>query len=491
MDIQLVFNQQNTDIGMLGRQGENNETRLVIDCQSVLAEHPDAVIGVRMMGRLPGEKYYDLPVTHEGDGVYVAKLSTFDLCWDGNKEIQVRAIVGEWEKRSARFQGYVAKSLFDFRPPTGVVSDWLDDLKKALAQAEAAQEHGPIIGENGHWYVWQDGAYADTGVKGEGSDGAPGAKGDKGDTGAPGKDGQNGQNGKDGEPGKDGADGVSPVVSVTAITGGHRVTITDKNGTQSFDVLNGKDGKDGEDGGGASVELDTTLTQSGKAADAKAVGDALAKKANTSAIPTQLSQLTGDSGNRTVTDAEKTAWNNKSNFSGAYNDLTGKPTIPDAYTKAEVDELLEGIGTGGGTGGGGGSAGGGCYYTEHTLSEAVEVCHIPLETTKYNRYTITVSQPNDAVSPSVSIVHNGMDGNYLKDAGTSGETYFFVELVESRWQSNGGTKMMIANSRRSNNGAANTFISHGLSYKSTYQDGVLVKGTTFAAGTKIMVRCWE
>ena len=31
-------------------------------------------------------------------------------------------------------------------------------------------------------------------------------------------------------------------------------------------------------GGGASVELDTTLTQSGKAADAKAVGDALAGK---------------------------------------------------------------------------------------------------------------------------------------------------------------------------------------------------------------------
>ena len=34
-------------------------------------------------------------------------------------------------------------------------------------------------------------------------------------------------------------------------------------------------------GGGSSIELDTTLTQSGKAADAKAVGDALAGKQNT------------------------------------------------------------------------------------------------------------------------------------------------------------------------------------------------------------------
>ena len=33
----------------------------------------------------------------------------------------------------------------------------------------------------------------------------------------------------------------------------------------------------GGGGGGASVELDTTLTKSGKAADAKAVGDALGR----------------------------------------------------------------------------------------------------------------------------------------------------------------------------------------------------------------------
>ena len=32
-----------------------------------------------------------------------------------------------------------------------------------------------------------------------------------------------------------------------------------------------------------------------------------------------------------VTSAEKTTWNNKSNFSGSYNDLTNKPTIP-TYT---------------------------------------------------------------------------------------------------------------------------------------------------------------
>lgn len=42
--------------------------------------------------------------------------------------------------------------------------------------------------------------------------------------------------------GEDGEDGVSPTVTVTAISGGHRVTITDVNGTKTFDVMDGADG---------------------------------------------------------------------------------------------------------------------------------------------------------------------------------------------------------------------------------------------------------
>lgn len=49
---------------------------------------------------------------------------------------------------------------------------------------------------------------------------------------------------------------------------------------------------------------------------------------NTTKIPTALSALSEDSTHRVVTDAEKETWNSKSNFSGSYNDLTDKPTIP-------------------------------------------------------------------------------------------------------------------------------------------------------------------
>ena len=49
---------------------------------------------------------------------------------------------------------------------------------------------------------------------------------------------------------------------------------------------------------------------------------------NTTEIPDALADLASDSTHRTVTDAEKESWNAKSNFSGSYNDLTNKPTIP-------------------------------------------------------------------------------------------------------------------------------------------------------------------
>lgn len=109
-----------------------------------------------------------------------------------------------------------------------------------------------------------------------------------------------------GEPGND---GKSPVVTVTDIENGHRVSITDKDGTKTIDVLNGQTGKTGatpvltigtvssgdkpsaditgtpenpvlnlmlQPGPqGPAVALDTTLTHDGEAADAKATGDAI------------------------------------------------------------------------------------------------------------------------------------------------------------------------------------------------------------------------
>lgn len=58
----------------------------------------------------------------------------------------------------------------------------------------------------------------------------------------------NGANGKNGTNGTNGSDGVSPTVVTETVTGGTKVTITDKNGNKIFTVLNGVDGTNGNDG---------------------------------------------------------------------------------------------------------------------------------------------------------------------------------------------------------------------------------------------------
>lgn len=54
--------------------------------------------------------------------------------------------------------------------------------------------------------------------------------------------------GADGQPGENGADGYSPSANVTQNGNGVTITITDKNGTTTATVTNGKDGSDGSPG---------------------------------------------------------------------------------------------------------------------------------------------------------------------------------------------------------------------------------------------------
>lgn len=53
---------------------------------------------------------------------------------------------------------------------------------------------------------------------------------------------------------------------------------------------------------------------------------------DTTVIPSKLSELTADDEHETVTKEEKQTWNDKSDFDGNYESLTGKPTIPTVPT---------------------------------------------------------------------------------------------------------------------------------------------------------------
>ena len=80
-----------------------------------------------------------------------------------------------------------------------------------------------------------------------------------------------GEDGSKGNQGERGSDGVSPVVAIDTISGGHRVSITDVNGTQSFDVLDGVDGSGG-DGSGDMIKAVYDSNNSGIVDDAEMLG---------------------------------------------------------------------------------------------------------------------------------------------------------------------------------------------------------------------------
>ena len=123
------------------------------------------------------------------------------------------------------------------------------------------------------------------------------------------------------------------------------ITITDKNGTTTAQI------KDGSDAG---ITIDSALSSTSEnPVQNKVINSALNAKADSSDIPTKTSDLTNDSGFITgyaetdpifsasiasgITSADISAWNGKSNFSGSYNDLTNKPTIPSKTSQLTND----------------------------------------------------------------------------------------------------------------------------------------------------------
>lgn len=152
-------------------------------------------------------------------------------------------------------------------------------------------------------------------------------KGDKGETGPAGSPGV------PGSAGKDGSDGFSPIANVNKSGSTSIITIIDKNGTTTSQVNDGANGQDGY-------------------TPVKGVDYFTPEDIASLNIPSALNELSDDTTHRTVTDTEKTTWNNKSDFSGNYNDLTNKPVTSDLLHykgHADTEEELPSLGQPSGT----------------------------------------------------------------------------------------------------------------------------------------------
>ena len=176
---------------------------------------------------------------------------------------------------------------------------------------------------------------------------------------------KNGKDGEVGKPGQPGKDGYSPAISVNSIAGGHKVTVTDENGSKSFVVMDGEafayddftaeqlEKLKGSDGISPTVTVTEAtgrhtvsftdkdgvksfVVKDGSALDVEnyytkdEIDTVLVTKANTDAIPTvpvNVSEFNND---------ENYIKNTVDNLVHYYNKA-------DTYTKAEVNGLISNI----------------------------------------------------------------------------------------------------------------------------------------------------
>lgn len=184
-------------------------------------------------------------------------------------------------------------------------------------------------------------------------------------------------NGRDGTDGTNGKDGVSPTIKTEQVEGGTKIIITDVDGTNAATLSNGKNGTNGKDGispiatvtqitNGATVSITdvngtTTATiYNGKDGIFKETDPIyIADKPNIalkSELPTKVSELENDSKFissytetdptvpiyvKSITENDISNWNNKSEFSGDYNDLENKPIIPSTEGMVTTEQLTQ------------------------------------------------------------------------------------------------------------------------------------------------------
>ena len=211
----------------LGFAGENLHRRIIFIAESMYAEYPHAAASLTV--RPPYGEPYPAVVTRDGNDV-LWDVEDSDLTRSGQGELQLAFTEGEVVCRTYVGKTRIGRSII----PTGDVPDPIEDF---LAEAGAALTAIPEEIDQAFDAIT---AEAETLEAGESATASFDSETKVLTIGVPA--------GADGDPGQPGADGYSPTITVTDITGGHRLTITDKNGTRTVDVMNGEDGQPGQDG---------------------------------------------------------------------------------------------------------------------------------------------------------------------------------------------------------------------------------------------------
>lgn len=255
----------------IGYEGENLYTQVRINCEEIFRDYPSATAGIAIQG--PDGEVYPAAVTKTGNDIVWTITSSF-LSEKGAGLGQLTFVDNETVIKSEIFHFVVYNSLIADGEMPDPVEDWITEANNKLGEVEAAVEQIPET---------IDEALAEAKASGEfdGEDGfspvvsvteiTDGHRVSVTDAeGTETFDVMNGEPGQPGQPGAPGQPGVSPTVTVTDITGGHRITVTDATGPHSFDVM---DGEPGEPGDPTELIDDTSTTATDRTWSAKKTND--------------------------------------------------------------------------------------------------------------------------------------------------------------------------------------------------------------------------
>lgn len=153
-----------------------------------------------------------------------------------------------------------------------------------------------------------------------------------------------------GATGENGADAKINGVNTLSIEAGKNITLDQEGSTLTINSTGGSGGTSDYTDLTNKPSINNVILSGNKSLNDLGIQPA-GNYALESEIPTKTSDLTNDSGFITsytetdptvpshvknITQANITSWNNKSDFSGNYNDLTNKPTIPSEVTETTV-----------------------------------------------------------------------------------------------------------------------------------------------------------
>lgn len=259
----MIINANSNSVLHIGRVGENNATKVVFDISKWIEEYGNGEVSlvIEQNGVISLIGTIDPALQFEGNKVTWLVSDAFTKMENRGK-CELYYSIDNVKVKSALFDIVVTKSLDGYEEvaPTpydgwinqlldasGKVSGAVEAAKRAEDAAKKAEEVSistPYIGENGNWFIFDN---ATKSYKDSRKDATITV--DIADvTMLPyGSAASITNSGTDTDPifhlfipnAKDGNDGYSPTVNVSEISGGNEVTITDKSGSKTFNVMDG------------------------------------------------------------------------------------------------------------------------------------------------------------------------------------------------------------------------------------------------------------